>query len=115
MKKTLYLVISFIIIIGLTGCNESSKTSNNQKDNSSNVQTDISSNSQTQTNIDIQKAKEIALSDAGLSENNVTDLSYEKDDDEDKYDISFKNAGKEYDYDISLSGDILNKSVENDD
>ena len=111
MKKVLYLLFVGIIIVSLTGCGEKTSTSNVKKDTDSRSQVD----SKTSSNIDLEKAKEIALSDAGFSESAVTDLSYEKDDDEDKYDVSFKNGGKEYDYDISLSGDILNKSVENDD
>lgn len=112
MKKTLYLAISIIVIISLAGCGETSKTTKGQVDNNTNIQ---DTSTQTNSDIDIQKAKEIALKDAGFSEKDVTDLSTEKDDDEDKYDISFKNGGKEYDYDISLSGEILDKNVEIDD
>lgn len=115
MKKVLYLLFVGVTIISLTGCGEKNSKSNVQKDTGSSSQSSSQVDTNTVGNIDLQKAKEIALSDAGFSENDVTDLSYEKDDDEDKYDVSFKNGGKEYDYDISLSGDILNKSVENDD
>lgn len=114
MKKLLFIVSVFIIIVGITGCGKKAEVTNNQPLITSSDTTESTNTNQT-SNIDIQKAKEIALADAGFSENEVTDLSLETDNNESKYDISFKNGGKEYDYDISFTGDIITKEAENDD
>ncbi len=65
-----------------------------------------------------ESAKQIALSDAGLSEADVTELKAELDSDDavPHYDVDFKAKGMEYDYDIDAStGAILNRSSEVDD
>ncbi len=65
--------------------------------------------------ISIDKAKEIALADAGLSAEDVT-FTKEKSDTEDKvavYDIEFSTATHEYEYEINaVTGKIRKKDVE---
>ena len=66
-----------------------------------------------------EKAREIALQDAGLQAANVTFTKCGRDMDDGilKYDISFRTAdGMEYEYDISVSsGAIIEKNAEFDD
>lgn len=62
------------------------------------------------------KAKSIALSNAGVS--NVRDLSIELDRENGRmiYEVDFESGNKDYEYDIdAVSGSILNKKVEVDD
>ncbi len=76
------------------------------------------SNTSSTTDIGKEKAKSIALSNAGLSEGNVTRLKVEKDMDDGRieYSVEFKANGKEYDYEISgKDGKILNVDVDVDD
>ena len=73
---------------------------------------------QANDSITVDKAKNIALSDAGLSEADVvmTKAALETDDGVEKYEIKFKNGGYEYDYDIDpKTGNILEKNKEIDD
>ncbi len=67
------------------------------------------------TDIGKEKAKSIALSNAGLTESQVTRLHVERDVDDGRieYSVEFKANGKEYDYEISGSnGKILDYDVE---
>ena len=65
------------------------------------------------------EAKEIALRDAGLSENDVTitKCRIDFDDGVEKYEVEFRTAdGYEYEYEIDVeTGKILDKDVELDD
>ena len=65
------------------------------------------------------EAREIALSDAGLSENDVTitKCRIDFDDGVEKYEVEFRTAdGYEYEYEIDVeTGKILDKDVELDD
>lgn len=73
---------------------------------------------QSASQISADEAKQIALTDAGLSAGDVTGLKAELDTDDAvvHYDVDFKSGGNEYDYDIDANnGAILTKSVEVDD
>ena len=64
------------------------------------------------------KAKEIALKDAGFAAGDVTELKSELDLDDPTvhYDVDFKQGGMEYDYDIdAVSGAIISHNSEVDD
>ena len=66
-------------------------------------------------NIDLEKAKSIAVEDAGLSVSNVnfTKANLDTDDGVQKYEIEFTCNGNEYDYDINAqTGAIMEKSQE---
>ncbi|MCC8191765.1 MAG: PepSY domain-containing protein [Ruminococcus sp.] len=63
----------------------------------------------------MDKAKSIALSDAGLSKSDVTFTKAKTDTDDgvQVYDIEFTTSSKEYEYEVRVSdGKILDKSVE---
>ena len=90
---------------------ESSTENNNvntsQDNNTNNAQNNIVNNT---GNISLDKAKEIALSHAGLSADQVTFVKVNMDFDDgiQKYDIKFYCNGQEYDYEINSSnGQII--------
>lgn len=65
-----------------------------------------------------EKAIAIALGNAGLNQNSVTELECEYDIERGVavYDVSFKSAGIEYDYEINAAtGDIIKAETEKDD
>ncbi|MCD7773791.1 MAG: PepSY domain-containing protein [Ruminococcus sp.] len=67
------------------------------------------------SSISLDKAKSIALSDAGLSKSDVTFTKAKTDTDDgvQVYDIEFTTSSKEYEYEVRVSdGKILDKSVE---
>ena len=82
--------------------------SNNSNNNNNNSNSSGSNNSST---ISRDEAKEIALNHAGIT-GNVNNYKIELDDN--SYEIEFKYNNKEYDYDISLTGEILKYSIDND-
>ena len=64
------------------------------------------------------KAKSIALSHAGVSENKVYDMDIELDDEDGRlvYEVEFKSGNREYDYEIdAANGTILKHETELDD
>ena len=60
--------------------------------------------------ITLEEAKAIAYAHAGVSESDVRDKSYERDDG--IFEIDFEHGGYEYDYDISRQGEILKAEKE---
>ena len=88
--------------------NAQNNTVNNPQDNNTNnAQNNIVNNT---GNISLDKAKEIALSHAGLSADQVTFVQANMDFDDgiQKYDIKFYCNGQEYDYEInSFNGQII--------
>ena len=88
--------------------NAQNNTVNNPQDNNTNnAQNNIVNNT---GNISLDKAKEIALSHAGLSAEQVTFVQANMDFDDgiQKYDIKFYCNGQEYDYEINSSnGQII--------
>lgn len=74
-----------------------------------------SSEQNSNQNISLQSAKSIALSDAGLSESEVTFVKEKTDTDNNikVYDIEFYSADKEYDYEIKVSdGTIIDRDID---
>ena len=62
-----------------------------------------------------EKAKSIALNDAGLKESKVRQLEVELDREDNKYEVDFEYNGKEYSYEINATtGKIIDKEVERD-
>jgi uncharacterized membrane protein YkoI len=62
-----------------------------------------------------EKAKSIALNDAGLKESKVRQLEVEFDREDNKYEVDFEYNGKEYSYEINATtGKIIDKEVERD-
>ena len=86
---------------------ENNNVNNAQDNNTNNAQNNIVNNT---GNISLDKAKEIALSHAGLSADQVTFVKVNMDFDDgiQKYDIKFYCNGQEYDYEINSSnGQII--------
>ena len=137
-RRTLILTSLMIFTLALAGCQtqpkaagdttqvqqqdaENNSQNNNQAD--SQMQAKSPAGTQTQTaaegEITESKAKEIALSDAGVAESDILNIRIEKDYDDGKsvYDIDFYIQNKEYDYEIdAVSGEILSRDydIEND-
>ena len=140
MKKLSLAAIIVTVSISLAGCTNSETASNGNKTNTesttqnsteSNVQNSSESSTENNNvntsqdnntnnaqnnivnntgNISLDKAKEIALSHAGLSADQVTFVKVNMDFDDgiQKYDIKFYCNGQEYDYEINSSnGQII--------
>ena len=135
MKKLSLAAIIVTVSISLAGCTNSETASNGNKTNTesttqnsteSNVQNSSESSTENNNvntsqdnntnnaqnnivnntgNISLDKAKEIALSHAGLSADQVTFVQANMDFDDgiQKYDIKFYCNGQEYDYEINSS------------
>jgi len=108
MKKLSLAAIIITVSISLAGCTNSGVASNDNENNSKyNTQDNNVNNT---GDISLDKAKEIALSHAGLSNDQVTFVQANKDFDDgiQKYEIEFYCNGKEYDYEINASnGQII--------
>ncbi|MCD8217347.1 MAG: PepSY domain-containing protein [Clostridiales bacterium] len=92
----------------------SSSASSNSGSGSASASSSASS-SGTTANITLSKAKEIALSDAGVSSGSATftKAKQDKEDGVSVYDIDFYTTSAEYEYEIRVSdGTIIDKSVE---
>ena len=133
MKKLSLAAIIVTVSISLAGCTNSETASNGNKTNTesttqnsteSNVQNSSESSTENnnvnnaqnnsvnnpQGNISLDKAKEIALSHAGLASNQVTFQRIELDFDNgiQKYEIEFYYNYREYSYEIDANtGNIL--------
>ena len=83
--------------------------------NTSNNNGNNNSNNNTSSDIGVEKAKQIALSHAGVSASQVTRWEKAKRDDN-VYDIEFRANGMEYDYEIhATSGKVVEYNQEKDD
>ncbi|HPE96025.1 MAG TPA: PepSY domain-containing protein, partial [Bacillota bacterium] len=74
---------------------------------------DLEENSVNHGAVSALMAKSVALANASLSENAISDYVCELDDG--VYEIEFTAAGYSYEYEISISGEILNSNKEIDD
>lgn len=132
MKRRLLTMSALALICGMsvacnnnkasnsTNTNQNSTTSqestNNANTNQNNTTSQESTNNST-TNVKIteEQAKEIALNDAKLSENDVifAKSQLENEDGVSSYDVEFYTKNKEYDYKIDAnSGAILESDSE---
>lgn len=79
------------------------------------IDDDVITNNQSTNYISRDKAKSIALNDAGLNESKVRQLEVELDKEDNKYEVDFEYNGKEYSYEINaITGKIIDKEVERD-
>lgn len=79
------------------------------------IDDDDITNDQSTNYISRDKAKSIALNDAGLKESKVRQLEVELDKEDNKYEVDFEANGKEYSYEINATtGKIIDKEVERD-
>ena len=116
MKKLSLAAIIVTVSISLIGCTNSGVANNGNGNNTESSIQDSSESSKQNNNVNntgdisLDKAKEIALSHAGLSSDQVTFVQANKDFDDgiQKYDIEFYCNGKEYDYEINAyNGQII--------
>lgn len=101
MKLIKLLMISLLSLSVLTGC---SLNQNEKQDSSAPA-------------ITKDKAIQIVLSDAGLSQDQVKDLKIESDKENgiEVYEVEFDYNGQEYHYDLRKdNGNVLKKSVDPD-
>lgn len=97
--------------VGTNGPNNSSSNSSSSSSGSSSSGNNAASSSY----IGVDKAKSIALGDAGLKSSSVTFTTAKLDRDDGRYiyEIDFYTSQKEYDYEIdATSGKILDRDVE---
>ena len=79
------------------------------------IDDDVITNNQSTNYISRDKAKSIALNDAGLNESKVRQLEVELDKEDNKYEVDFEYNGKEYSYEINATtGKIIDKEVDRD-
>ena len=79
------------------------------------IEDEVITNNQSTNYISRDKAKSIALNDAGLKESKVRQLEVELDKEDNKYEVDFEANGKEYSYEINATtGKIIDKEVERD-
>ncbi len=118
MKKNMMLVVSSTAFAALllAGCGNSTTQS---EQGSVVPQTDTAASVvNTADYIGEDKAKEIALNDAGKDEKDVTDLQVYLDEDQEgndpaAYDVEFFVGNDEYDYEINAStGDIISQDID---
>lgn len=106
MKKNLITLSLICMSIFLVACNNKTKTNTDQTTNNKDI-------------ISLEKAKEIAINNAGIPNNNVSMLKeeYTTEDGVNKYDIEFfTNDNKEYDYEINANtGEIISYDNELED
>ncbi|MGT2949408.1 PepSY domain-containing protein [Streptococcus devriesei] len=115
-KRLLALALTVCSVSLLAACdtdddNQQAQTKTEQTTNSQADQSDSS-----QTKISADKAKAIALKDAGFAEKDVTLLSVEQDTDDGlaEFEIEFTKDTREYSYTINAdTGDIISKESEN--
>ncbi|MGT2923914.1 PepSY domain-containing protein [Streptococcus caviae] len=116
-KRLLALLLTVCSVSLLAACdtddddNQQTQTRTEQTANSEANQSDSS-----QTKISSDKAKAIALKDAGFAEKDVTLLTVEQDTDDGaaEFEIEFTKDTTEYSYTINAdTGDIISKESEN--
>ena len=94
------------------------RTQTNKKSAKQTKAAPANNTSQTNSYIGIDAAKSAALSHAGLTEADVTNLKVELDTDDGTvhYDVDYKSGGLEYEYDIDAhNGNVLTYKTEIDD
>ena len=97
----------------IAGCQKTQATEENVKPQAGNTQ-----QTQNGTVISEEEARNIALADAGVAENEVTDIRVRlgMDDGVQEYEVDFYAGSQEYDYDIDAStGAIRSKDMEIED
>ena len=141
MKRLLSLLLAMAFIFAFAGCenekiveNPKQPTTENEpntpitEENNTTLQSDDNQDSQAATDetpveegnkfISKAKAKQIALSDAGLKDSEIRDYEIELDREQGTYyyEINFEAGGFEYEYDIDAnSGKIARKYKEKED
>lgn len=133
MKKIIPALLALMLVTALVGCDANISidkglnsqvtggqevSGNDTAGNSNIVNQHNNTSSATNLNISADRAKEIALADAGVAEKDIREFEIELDSDKGvlHYDIEFKYQNYEYDYEIDAqTGDICerNKEIDN--
>ncbi|AHY16377.1 PepSY domain-containing protein [Streptococcus iniae] len=113
MKKRNFslMLLTGLSVLALAACDMDKDDDHVQQSNSQKVTTHTKKAAITE-----EKAKAIALKDAGFAEGDVKNLTIklETEDGQEVYDIEFDKDSKEYSYSIdSQNGDIVEKSSDN--
>ena len=119
-KRILIIVSVTLALVAFAGCSSDNNQSN--QNNANNQQQTQQNQQQTQQNtqnnsgeITEDKAKEIALKDAGFTADQVkfTKCKLDYEDGVKVYEVEFVNGQKEYDYDINAAnGSIVKKDID---
>ena len=123
-KRTFILTALTVFTITLAGCQTTANTpggdqTNNQMEAASPSEASGTASANTSEGLSEEEAKSIALTDAGVKEEEISNIRIEKDSDDGVavYDVDFYVGSKEYDYEIdTATGDIRSHDfdIEND-
>ena len=124
-KRTLILTALTVFTIAMAGCQAPSDQTNENQANhqmeaaSPTGTSNTESPSNSSTGLTEEEAKSIALTDANIKEEDVTNIRIEKDSNDGiaVYDVDFYAGNKEYDYEIdATTGEIRSHDfdIEND-
>lgn len=127
--QKIFVCLIPILLFLVTGCANKDKSENNLSENQISNQQEYSSaenlannntkdasgnNQENQTGIGLEAAKEVALQHAGVSASEVTFFKEEQEykDGQIEYEIDFVTATTKYEYEISVTGSVLESSQE---
>ena len=117
-KRTLLLTTLAVFTITFAGCGSATQnnttkipanTSGNQMEAASPTENNSTAQTDSKNNISEDEAKALALSDAGVTESELTNIRITQDQDDgvSVYDVEFYIGNKEYDYEIDASNGTI--------
>lgn len=121
LPVVMFSFVALLLIVSLNGCiTINTPSDGNNQNNQQNAQQNTQQQGQQGTTNNAnpggeQKAKSIAIADAGFSENqvNVTKCHLDYDDGIQKYEIQFVNGTNKYEYDIKADDfRIIKKEID---
>ena len=116
MKKALVALVLVVGMFAFVGCGSSEEATEETTAETTAAETTVAEETTTAAgDIGVDKAKEIALQDAGIAADdaNFTKANADIDDGINIYEVEFTSGETEYDYDIdAATGNILEKSSE---
>ncbi len=122
MKKRIVCLFNVLVLsVFISGCGNNGEKQSKQKITSENkVEEKLTSEDKAEGKelISEDEAKEIALKDAGINEEDLSNIrvKLETDDGVKEYDIEFYSGRTEYEYDIdAVTGKILGRDMDTDD
>ncbi len=116
MKKLFAIILTLCFLLTLCGCGIATSPKNENDNpttpNNSSVTSDLMSDVKTQATITRERAIEIALNHAGLTEAEIRELEVELDRDRgrDIWDVDFEQGNTDYSYEIDLENGEIVKS-----
>ena len=115
MKKVLVALVLVVGMFAFVGCGSSEEATEETTAETTVAETTVAEETTEAGDIGVDKAKEIALQDAGIAADdaNFTKANADIDDGINIYEVEFTSGETEYDYDIdAATGNILEKSSE---